>query len=128
MAFPALAFIIGMIPGFFWIYDPDTERYAPCNFFNAPPSSVMSTFCPLLVIGIVYVFVLTFCYFRSQSLGMIKAVFVFSVTVCILCALMLIPTQMVTAMPYGLMVILWGVMSLISFIRMKSEIARYDFG
>ena len=127
IATAAMALLLGVIPGFFQVYDPDQKVYQACNFFNAPPSSIMSNFCPVLLVGIGYTLVLTICYLRSQALGTIKAIFVFSVAVLCLSALALLPQNTVKPMPYSIMVVLWAVMSVLSFIRMKQEIARYDF-
>ena len=127
IALPALILILGLIPGFFQVYDLDEKLYQACNFFNAPPSSIMSNFCPLLLVGVGYTLVLTVCYFRSQALGTIKAIFVFSITMLVLSALALVPPETLKPMPYSIMVLLWAVMSVLSFIRMKNEIARYDF-
>ena len=60
-------------------------------------------------------------------MGTIEAIFVFSVAVLCLSALALLPQNTVKPMPYSIMVVLWAVMSVLSFIRMKQEIARYDF-
>lgn len=124
---PALALVLSLIPGMLRIYDPDINQYVGCGLLNAPDSSIMSNFCPLLLVAMAYTLVLAICYYRSQSLGTMKAIFIFSVAVFVVCALALLPEKTLKPMPYSIILILWAIMSLISFIRMKKEIKRYDF-
>ena len=127
IAFPVLALILGLIPGFLPMYSQETASYVGCCLLNPPAGNVMTNLCPLLLIVFVYSLILTICYYRSQALGTIKAIFIFSVVCLAVSLLAFLPRQTVQVMPYALIPGLWGIMCIVSFIRMQLEIKRYDF-
>ena len=127
IALPALTLILGVIPGFIPMYDGELAAYAPCSLLSPPDSNVMVNLSPLLLILYAYTLILGICYFRSQALGTIKALFVFSVTCLGVSMLAYLPPKTVTVFPFVLIPITWGIMSIVTFIRMQLEIKRYDF-
>ena len=124
---PALVLLLSLIPGFLPMYDKELGTYVGCNLLNPPESNVMTNLCPVILITCIYTLILTICYFRSQALGTIKAIFVFSVTCLCASLLAFLPDQTVTLMPFVLIPGTWAVMCIVAFIRMKLEIKRYDF-
>ena len=127
IALPALVLLLGLIPGFLPMYDGELARYVGCSLLSPPPDNVMTNLCPVILITGIYTLILTICYFRSQSLGTIKAIFVFSITCLVVTLLAFLPDRTVKPMPYGLLPILWTVMCIVAFVRMQLEIKRYDF-
>lgn len=124
IAFAALALILGVIP-MYPMYQE--EGYVLRSLLNPPQESIMSNICPMVMIVFVYTLVLTVCYYRSQALGTMKAIFVFSVVSLCVSALALLPENVMKPKPFILYIPFWTVMCVISFIRMKKEIKRYDF-
>ena len=127
IAFPALALILGSIPNFLPMYEGDMGAMVKCSLWNPPASNIMSNICPLLLIVFAYTLILTLCYYRSQALGTIKAIFIFSILCLVLSAMALLPHHTVQTMPYALIPILFVIMGIASFIKMQIEIKRFDF-
>ena len=127
IALPALVVLLGLIPGFLPMYDGEQATYVGCSLLDPPADNVMSNLCPVILITCIYTLILTICYFRSQALGTIKAIFVFSVTCLVVSLLAFLPDRTVKPMPYGLLPIIWAVMCVVAFVRMRLEIKRYDF-
>ena len=124
IAFAAVALILGAIPMYPMLHE---KVYVLRSFLNPPSDSVMSNVCPMVMIVFLYTLILTVCYYRSQALGTMKAIFVFSVVCLCVSGLALLPEDAMKTAPFILYIPLWTVMSVISFIRMKKEIKRYDF-
>ena len=120
----ALALVLGLIPMYPMLHD---MQYVLCCLLTPPDDSIMSNVCPMLMIVYLYTLIVTVCYYRSQALGTMKAIFVFSVVSLCVSALALLPERVMKPSPFWLFLVLWGVMCVVSFIRMKMEIKRYDF-
>ena len=120
----ALALVLGLIPMYPMLHD---KQYVLCSLLTPPDDSIMSNVCPMVMIVYLYTLIVTVCYYRSQALGTMKAIFVFSVVSLCVSALALLPERVMKPSPFWLFLVLWGVMCVVSFIRMKMEIKRYDF-
>lgn len=127
IALPALALIFGSIPGFLQMYDGELKHIVTCTLWNPPARNTMSNLCPLLLLIFAYTLVLALCYYRSQALGTIRAIFVFSIGCLAVSALALLPDNTVQTMPYILIPGTWAVTAVVSFIRMTLEAKRFDF-
>ena len=126
IALPVIACILGLLP-IMPMYSKEAAGFVACNLLSPPEGNIMTNLCPLLVILFAYTVILTVCYFRSQALGTIKAIFIFSIVCLVISALALLPHNTVQPMPYSLIILVWAVMGVVSFIRMQLEIKRYDF-
>ena len=124
IAFAAVALILGVIPMYPMLHE---ETYVLRSLLKAPAASIMSNVCPMVMMVFLYTLILTICYYRSQALGTMKAIFVFSVLSLCVSGLALLPERVMKPKPFVLYIPLWLVMCVISFIRMKKEIKRYDF-
>ena len=124
IALPALALILGLIPMYSMTGD---KGYELCSLLNPPSKNILTNICPMVLIVFVYTLILTVCYYRSQALGTMKAIFIFSVVSLCVTGLALLPDGIMKPWPFLLYVPLWAIMCVISLIRMLSEIKRYDF-
>lgn len=127
IALPALAVLLGSIPGFLLMYDGQTKGVVGCTLWNPPVRNIMSNLCPLLLVLFGYTLVLAVCYYRSQALGTVRALFVFSVVCLVVSTLALLLDHTVMLMPYVLIPGTWVVMSVVCFIRMTLEAKRFEF-
>ena len=75
IAVPAVALILCLIPMYPMM---DLDQYVLRNFLNPPNTNILTNICPMVLIVFVYTLILTICYYRSQALGTIKAIFVFN--------------------------------------------------
>ena len=127
IALPVLAVLLGSIPGFLKMYDGDLYRMVGCTLWNPPARNIMSNLCPAMLLIFAYTLILTVCYYRSQALGTIRAIFVFSIASLFMSAIALLPDNTVKAMPFALIPMLWGALTIVSGIRMTLEAKRFDF-
>ena len=95
--------------------------------FSRNKASILAAFIILLLVLFAYTLVLTICYIRSQALGTIKAIFVFSVVDLVFGLLALLPERTLKPMPFAIIVVVSAVLCVVAFIRMQMEIKRYDF-
>ena len=123
IAIPAVALILCMIPMYPMM---DLEQYVMRNFLNPPNTNILTNICPMVLIVFVYTLILTICYYRSQALGTIKAIFVFSIVSLCVTGIALLPDGVMKAWPFQIQVYIWLVMCVFSFVRMKMEIKRYE--
>ena len=124
---PVLVMIFCSVPGFLQMYDGELKRIVGCTMWNPPGRNIMSNLCPMLLLLFGYTLILTVCYYRSQALGTIRAIFVFSTACLVMSALALLPNNTVQVMPYVLIPVVWAVLAVASFVRMTLEAKRFDF-
>ena len=120
---PAVSLILCLIPMYPMMAD---NQYVLRNFLNPPNTNILTNVCPMVLIVFAYTLILSICYYRSQALGTMKAIFIFSVVALCVTGLTLLPDGIMKSWPFVIHVYLWAVMCVISFIRMKLEIKRYD--
>ena len=123
IAIPAVALILCMIPMYPMM---DLEQYVMRNFLNPPNTNILTNICPMVLIVFVYTLILTMCYYRSQALGTIKAIFVFSIVSLCVTGIALLPEGIMKPWPFNIQVYIWLVMAVLAFVRMKMEIKRYE--
>ena len=123
IAIPAVALILCMIPMYPMM---DLEQYVMRNFLNPPNTNILTNICPMVLIVFVYTLILTICYYRSQALGTIKAIFVFSIVSLCVTGIALLPEGIMKPWPFSIQVYIWLVMAVLAFVRMKMEIKRYE--
>ena len=121
---PALALLLTLIP----MYPMMTQDgYELRSFLSPPSTNILTNICPMVTIVFLYTLILAICYYRSQALGTIKAIFIFSIVSICVTGLTLLPDHIMKPWPFMWQVYIWLAMCVISFIRMKLEIKRYDF-
>ena len=121
-----LSIVLGIFPGFLKLYDKQTDSFVPGSLLKVPASNIMSNMAPLLLVVFAYCLIVSFMYLRSQSLGSIRGYFVGAVATCVLTLMAMLPSNTVADMPYAIIPAIWGVVSVMSFIRMKVEKYRLD--
>ena len=118
--------IWGLIPGLMTVYDKQTASYIPGCLWKVPASNIMSNVAPLLIAAFAYCLLTGFIYLRNQSIGTIKGLFIMSI-VCVLLSLMaLLPHYTVEKWPYSVIPCIFGVQTVVSFIRMKLQQYELD--
>ena len=122
--FQVLAVILSLIP----MYPMKSDgEYILCSLLSPPAKNLLTNVCPVVLIVTAYTLILAICYFRSQALGTIRAIFIFSIVALFAAGLMLLPKDVMKPWPFVWHAILWAVMAVISFIRMTLEAKRFDF-
>lgn len=121
-----LSILLSIIPGFIKMYDKQTDSYIGGSLLDVPDSNIMSNMAPLLLIVFAYCLIVSVMYLRGQSLGAIRGYFVGAVATCVLALMALLPSNTVATVPYAVIPAIWGLVSVLSFIRMKMEKHRLD--
>ena len=124
IALPALALVLSVIPMYPMVGE---EGYEICSLLNPPAKNIMTNIAPMVLIVFFYTLILAIFYYRSQALGTMKAIFIFSVVSLCVTGLALLPDNIMKPWPFMWQVLIWGIMCVISFVRMLLEIKRYDF-
>ena len=124
IALSAIALLLSVIPMYPMVGD---EGYELCSLLSPPSKNILTNICPMVLMVFVYNLILTICYYRSQALGTMKAIFIFSIVSLCVTGLTLLPENIMKPLPFMWLVFLWGAMCVISFVRMLLEIKRYDF-
>ena len=122
----AFALLWGLIPGLMTVYDKQTASYIPGCLWKVPASNIMSNVAPLLIMAFGYCLLVGFIYLRNQSIGTIRGLFIMSI-VCLLLSLMsLLPHYTVEKWPYSVIPCIFGVQTVVTFIRMKLQQRELD--
>ena len=127
IAVPALALVLCVMPFMMYVYDYELREYVLCGMLNLPEDTIMSNLAPVALLATAYNVILGICYYRSQGLGTLKAIFVFSIACMLVTLLALLPRNLLLAVPYIIIPCIFLVQAVLSFIHMKEEEKRYDF-
>lgn len=121
-----LSIVLSIIPGFIKMYDKQTKTYIPGSLLDVPASNIMSNVAPLLLIVFAYCLIVGIMYMKGQTLASIRGYFVGAVATCVLTLMAMLPHETVADMPYAVIPAIWGVLAVLSGIRMTMEKRRLE--